>query len=106
MSGGGLSWPLGIGCWLAGVNSLTMIAFYHDKRMAQMGGWRSREQTLLALALLGGSGGALLARRAFRHKTRKQPFSARLLAIVGLQVFLLAAFGLYGMSSLVTPWLP
>lgn len=104
MPGDGLSWALGIGGWLLGVNSLALIAFHHDKRMAQSGGWRIPEQTLLALALLGGSGGALLARQAFRHKTRKQPFSARLLGIAGLQVFALAALGLYGLSALLRAW--
>jgi uncharacterized membrane protein YsdA (DUF1294 family) len=37
-----------------------------------------RAPTLLALALFGGSPGALWARRRFRHKTRKQPFATQL----------------------------
>lgn len=101
----GVSWALGIGCWLLGINSLAVIAFHHDKRMAQSGGWRISEQTLLTIALFGGSGGALLARRAFRRKTRKQPFGTQLHLIVGLQFFALAAVFLFGVIATMTPWL-
>lgn len=101
----GLSWALGIGCWLLGINSLAVLAFHHDKRMAQSGGWRVSEQTLLTIALFGGSGGALLARRAFRHKTRKQPFVTQLHLIVGLQFFALAAVFLFAVIATTTPWL-
>ena len=44
------------------------------------------------LALAGGSPGALLARRLFRHKTRKQPFSTQLFMIAAIQAG--AAIGL------------
>ncbi|MCP3736358.1 DUF1294 domain-containing protein [Sphingomonas sp. RP10(2022)] len=50
----------------------------HDKARATSGGWRVRESTLLGLAALGGSPGALWARQRFRHKTRKQPFATYL----------------------------
>lgn len=60
---------------LAVINLTTILAFAHDKARAQTGGWRVRESTLLGLALIGGSPGALWARRRFRHKTRKQPFT-------------------------------
>lgn len=68
------------------VNLLTMLCFWQDKQRAVAGGRRIPEADLLGLALLGGSAGALLARRLFRHKTRKQPFSTRLLTIVALQL--------------------
>ena len=51
------------------------------------------EARLLGLAFLGGSPGAYAARRLFRHKTRKQPFSGNLHAIAVLQLAVLAAFG-------------
>jgi uncharacterized membrane protein YsdA (DUF1294 family) len=85
-----MAWVLGIGCWLFGMNTLAMVAFYHDKRMAEQRGWRISERTLLTIALLGGSPGALLARRRFRHKTRKQPFSTALHAVCVLQAVGLA----------------
>ena len=67
------------------VNLLTMLRFWQDKQRARAGDRRIPETDLLTLALFGGSPGALLARRLFRHKTRKQPFSTWLLLIVAVQ---------------------
>ena len=67
------------------VNAATVIAFASDKRRATRGEWRVRESTLLGLALCGGSPGAFWARRRFRHKTHKQPFSTTLELIAMLQ---------------------
>lgn len=67
------------------VNLFTMLRFWQDKQRAIAGRRRIAEADLLGLAILGGSPGALLARRLFRHKTRKQPFSTRLLLIAALQ---------------------
>ena len=65
--------PMWLGWWLA-LNVATMLVYGYDKAIA--GGPRRRipERTLLALALLGGSPGALLAMGLFRHKTVKVPF--------------------------------
>jgi uncharacterized membrane protein YsdA (DUF1294 family) len=68
------------------VNGWTMIRFWQDKRRACAGARRIPESNLLGLALIGGSPGALLARRLFRHKTRKEPFSTHLLLICALQL--------------------
>ena len=73
-------------CWLLGVNSWAILSFWHDKRRAMIGARRIREADLLGIALIGGSPGALLARRLFRHKTRKEPFSTRLLLIAAIQL--------------------
>jgi uncharacterized membrane protein YsdA (DUF1294 family)/cold shock CspA family protein len=55
--------------------SVVGFAMYRaDKIAAERGTWRTSEATLHAIALLGGWPGALVARRAFRHKTTKQPF--------------------------------
>lgn len=67
------------------VNLWAFLAFGSDKRRACAGMRRIREADLLALALFGGSPGALLARRLFRHKTHKEPFSTHLMAIAALQ---------------------
>jgi uncharacterized membrane protein YsdA (DUF1294 family) len=42
--------------------------------------------TLLGLALIGGSFGAITAQHWFRHKTRKEPFRSTLYGIVCLQI--------------------
>lgn len=71
---------------LLGVNVAAFGAFWWDKRCARAGSWRVSENTLLSLALVGGSVGALIARHLFRHKTRKEPFRTMLYAIVALQL--------------------
>ena len=43
--------------------------------------------------MLGGTPGAYAGRAAFRHKTRKQPFSARLHGIAMAQAFGVALLG-------------
>ena len=68
------------------VNIWTILRFWQDKQKARAGERRVPESSLLGLALIGGSPGALLARRVFRHKTRKEPFSTQLLVIVALQI--------------------
>ena len=79
------------------VNLWTILRFWQDKRRALNGERRIPEGELLQLALFGGSPGALLARRWFRHKTRKEPFSTRLMLIVacqaGVAIGLAVAFG-------------
>ena len=76
------------------VNLWTIAIFWQDKLAARAGARRVPEANLLTLALIGGSPGALLARRWFRHKTRKEPFSTRLLLILALQIG--ATLGLAG----------
>jgi len=73
------------------VNAWTLYLFRLDKQRARAGRRRVPETELLLLALAGGSPGALIARRLFRHKTRKQPFSAWLMLIVAVQALALAA---------------
>ena len=85
------SLPLALSALLL-VNAWTMLRFWQDKQRAMAGERRIRESDLLGLALIGGSPGALLARRLFRHKTRKEPFSTQLLVIVLLQVGAIAGF--------------
>jgi uncharacterized membrane protein YsdA (DUF1294 family) len=70
---------------LLAINLATFAVFGWDKAAARQRDRRIPERTLLILAALGGSPAALLARQTLRHKTRKQPFGARLLLIVFLQ---------------------
>jgi len=56
------------------VNILTFIIYGIDKYKARHNHWRVRETSLLLLAALGGSIGALLAMRVFRHKTQHKKF--------------------------------
>jgi uncharacterized membrane protein YsdA (DUF1294 family)/cold shock CspA family protein len=52
----------------------TLTAYAIDKDAARMRRWRTSEQTLLMLGLLGGWPGALVAQRTLRHKTSKTSF--------------------------------
>jgi uncharacterized membrane protein YsdA (DUF1294 family) len=74
------------------LNAWTILRFWQDKQRAIAGDRRIPEADLLGLALIGGSPGALLARRWFRHKTRKEPFSTRLLLIVAVQIGAMLGF--------------
>lgn len=77
---------------LVGVVSLvTFAAFGVDKRRAAAGGRRVPERALLGLALVGGWPGAILARRHFRHKTRKGSFVIAFWVVIVLHVALVAA---------------
>jgi len=57
------------------INALAFALWGVDKRRARLGQWRVPEANLLAIAFLGGTIGAKLGQRVFRHKTRKQPFA-------------------------------
>lgn len=71
--------------------SLVAVVLYRlDKAAARRDRRRIRESTLHLVAVMGGWPGALLARRWFRHKTRKQPFGVILWGCVALNVGLLA----------------
>ncbi len=68
------------------VNCAAFVAFWWDKRLAEAGARRISERTLLGLALVGGSLGAISAQQIFRHKTRKESFRSLLYLIVLLQI--------------------
>lgn len=60
--------------YLSVINFTTWAAYGLDKGRAKSGKWRIPERTLLLLALIGGSPGALAGMIMFRHKTRKPKF--------------------------------
>jgi uncharacterized membrane protein YsdA (DUF1294 family) len=77
---------------LVAVNVIAFAMFGIDKAAARNGGWRIAEATLLQWAFLGGTVGAYAGRAAFRHKTRKQPFSNDLHTIAVLQALAVASW--------------
>lgn len=89
-----LTTPAGaLAVWLIAINLVTFAVYGADKRRARRGAWRVPEKTLFLLPLLGGSVGALLGMRVFRHKTKHWYFvwgvPAILLAQAALAVWLL-----------------
>ncbi|KAA3507043.1 DUF1294 domain-containing protein [Agrobacterium tumefaciens] len=75
-------------------NLFVFLVYWWDKEAARNGGWRIRESTLLLLAFIGGSLGAVSAQQLLRHKTRKEPFRSILISIVILQVGLVASLAI------------
>lgn len=61
--------------YLALVNLLAFCLYGLDKGKAKKDKRRIPEATLLLTAVLGGSIGAFLAMRAFRHKTKHKKFT-------------------------------
>lgn len=68
------------------VNLLAFAAMGIDKAKAKTGRWRIPEATLMGLAAMGGSIGAMAGMYLFRHKTRKPKFKYGLPAILAFQV--------------------
>lgn len=71
------------------INLIAFLVMYLDKRKARYGKWRIPEQSLLILALIGGSIGAIIGMYTFRHKTKKLRFSVGFPIILILQIVLI-----------------
>ncbi len=82
------------GVYLLAVNAVAFIAFAWDKHCARNDLRRIPERTLLALAAIGGSSGAIAGQRLLRHKTRKQPFRTYLQLLVAAQIVAIFALAL------------
>ena len=75
--------------YLLAVNVVAFAAFGIDKYKAKRGLWRISEATLLLLAVVGGSIGALLGMRIWHHKTQHAKFRYGLPLIILAQVALI-----------------
>lgn len=78
--------------WLVAINLMTFFAFWHDKQRAINGGRRVSERDLLTLTAIGGTIGAWLGMRIFRHKTQKPKFSMGIFLIAAAQCALIMLF--------------
>lgn len=95
----GSPWGL-LAVWLAVINFITFLVFRLDK-------WKARrkedhaatrrvpEKTLFLLAAIGGSVGALLGMRVWRHKTLHRSFRVGIPLILILQIVIPAGLCLY-----------
>ena len=70
--------------YLIFINIVTFLVYGIDKWKAKQGSWRISEATLLMLAVIGGTIGALLGMQVWRHKTMYKKFK------YGLPLILLA----------------
>ena len=73
---------------LIGINVLAFLVYGIDKWKAKQDSWRISEATLLLLAVIGGSIGALLGMQVWHHKTMHKKFK------YGLPLILLAQIAL------------
>ena len=72
------------------INATAFVLFMFDKHCAEERLRRVPESTLLLVALVGGSAGAIAGQQYWRHKTQKEPFRTPLFAIAVSHVLLLA----------------
>lgn len=77
--------------YLIVINLVTAFVYFIDKQNAKKKLYRVSEKTLITLALIGGSIGALVAMFVFRHKTKHLFFTLGVPLILFLQ-FALAYF--------------
>lgn len=81
--------PFNIIVAATGINLLTLLLFWWDKRCARKGGWRVSEGALLLCCALGGSITGYFAMRVLRHKTSKASFRIRFWMIVVAQMLVI-----------------
>ena len=71
--------------YLIAVNLLAFICFGVDKLKAKTRQWRISENTLLLIAVCGGSLGAICGMHIFHHKTRHRKFTVGIPVILFIQ---------------------
>ena len=71
------------------VNVLTFFVYGIDKSKARQGKWRISEATLLLFAVIGGSIGAWLGMRVWRHKTMHKKFKYGIPAILMIHIIVI-----------------
>lgn len=70
------------------INALSFLLMLTDKRRAVKKAWRIPEATLLGIAAIGGSLGAVVGMRLFRHKTLHLKFALGLPLLLVLHIML------------------
>lgn len=70
------------------VNAAGFLFMLADKHRARKKQWRIPEATLMGIAAMGGSIGALLGMYAFRHKTRHPKFYIGIPVLLVIQLCL------------------
>ena len=74
------------------VNAAAFLLMLADKLKAKRGAWRIPEKTLIGIAAIGGSIGALCGMYTFRHKTKHLKFTLGIPLILAVQVIAVIFF--------------
>lgn len=85
--------PLLVGAAYIGMSVICAGFYWHDKNAARSGEWRTSEGTLIALGMLCGWPGAIVAQQLLRHKTTKPSFRVMHWFSVGLNLGFLLLVG-------------
>ncbi len=75
--------------YLCVMNLLGFIFMYIDKEKAKKHKWRIPENTLMLIAILGGSIGSLIGMNTFRHKTKHIKFKYGIPLIIVFQIIII-----------------
>ena len=78
--------------YLCAVNVIAFLLYGADKRRAKRGAGRISEAALIGIAVIGGSAGAWLGMKGFRHKTKHKKFTYGVPMILVVQAVLLMWF--------------
>lgn len=70
------------------INALALALMLLDKYKAKKNLWRIPEATLMGVAAIGGSLGAIIGMRLFRHKTKHLKFSIGLPVLLVIHILL------------------
>ena len=71
------------------INAAALLFMLTDKLRAKQNRWRIPEATLMGIAAAGGSFGAFVGMKLFRHKTRNPKFAFGIPALLAVHVILL-----------------
>ena len=86
---GGIEMTEALLYYLIVINIVTFLVYGIDKWKAKQGSWRISEASLPILAVIGGSIGALLGMKVWRHKTQHKKFKYGLPLILIIQIILI-----------------
>lgn len=75
--------------YLVAINIVAFFVYGIDKLKAKRNRWRIPESTLLLLAVIGGSVGALLGMKVWHHKTMHKKFTYGIPLIISVQILFL-----------------
>ena len=74
--------------YLAIINVIGFLSMGFDKFKAKHEMWRTKEQTLFIIAIIGGSVGSVVGMYVFRHKTKHTNFTVGMPVILITQIVL------------------